>query len=68
MKSYDYYALTYNASVYCTGCLPVDPDMEECDETGTAPHPVFTDSEWDCYPTCGTCHTEHDYVTLLGEE
>jgi hypothetical protein len=67
MKSWDYHALTYNGGVYCTECLPVDPEMEECDHTGTAPGPVFADQEWDHYPVCDVCHTVHDYVSLTEE-
>lgn len=59
MKAYDFDAVTYDASVYCTECLPdgVSVDDEEV-------HPIFADSEWDSYPVCDACGTEHDYVSL----
>jgi hypothetical protein len=60
MKSFDYFAVTYNASVYCVDCLPDDAPGIESDEIG----PIFADSEWDRYPTCDVCGTEHDYVGL----
>lgn len=63
MKSYDYYAVTYGASVYCVGCLPSDVKAED-----ESVHPVFADSEWDSYPTCDSCGREHDYVCVCVRE
>lgn len=58
MKSFDYYAVVYDGSVYCTGCIPepIDPDLL---------HPIFADSEWDYVPTCDHCGERHDYVTII---
>ena len=60
MKSYDYDAMTYNADIYCIGCLPVEIDSLEV-------HPVFADSEWDYYPTCAVCGETHTYMSLTTE-
>lgn len=62
MESYDFEAVTYDADVYCVGCLPdgVSVDDEEC-------YPVFADSEWDYVPGCCECGREHDYVSLTAE-
>ena len=62
MKSYDFDAVTYEASIYCTECLP---DGMSADSA--AVHPVFADSEWDYMPVCDRCGREHDYVTVLAE-
>jgi hypothetical protein len=59
MKSYNYYAVAYDASIYCVGCLPDGVGAESEDV-----YPIFADSEWDHYPVCDVCHTEHDYVSL----
>lgn len=57
MKSFDYEAMAYDASVYCVECLPEGVTREDA-------YPVFADSEWDYYPTCDACGTVHDYVSL----
>jgi hypothetical protein len=59
MKAYDYEAVTYDADVYCVGCLPDDVSVDD-EEVG----PIFADSEWDHYPVCAHCGTVHDYVSL----
>lgn len=68
----DYYdAVTYDGAVYCVGCLDSVNEgrmehqrvTEDCDEVS----PIFADSEWDYYPTCDVCHTEHDYVSLTSD-
>jgi len=62
MKSYDYYAVAYDASVYCVKCLPEGVTVNSEDV-----YPVFADSEWDYYPVCDVCGTVHDYVNLIEE-
>ena len=59
MKSFDYYACTYDGAVYCTECLP-DSVTDESEEVS----PIFADSEWDSYPVCDKCGCVHDYVCL----
>jgi hypothetical protein len=59
MKAYSYEAMTYDGAVYCTDCLP-DGVTKESEEA----YPIFADSEWDCYPVCDRCHSEHEYVNL----
>jgi hypothetical protein len=63
MKSHDYDAVTYDASVYCIGCLPEGVGV--LDEEVS---PIFADSEWDSYPVCDACGAEHDYVNLTHKE
>ena len=58
MKSYNYNAVTYNADVYCTGCLPVEA------ESWPEVYPIFASSEWDYYPNCTVCGETHSYVSL----
>ncbi len=60
MKSYDYYAVTYDGAVYCAEHLP---DGVTLDTEGV--FPAFADSEWDTYPVCDACFMQHDYVVLL---
>jgi len=60
MKSYDFDAVTYDGAVYCNECCPVPLDSDEV-------MPVFADSEWDCYPTCDVCGTQHDYMGLTSD-
>ncbi len=62
MKSYDYYAVTYDAGVRCTGCLP-EGVIVESEEV----YPIFADSEWDYVPVCDVCSAEHDYIQLTEE-
>lgn len=62
MKSYYFEAVTWNGAVYCVDCLPDGVNVPDEDV-----HPVFADSEWDCYPTCDACHAEHDYVNLTSD-
>ena len=57
MESQDFEAVTYEASVYCNGCCPVDIYSEGV-------WPVFADSEWDYYPVCDGCGQEHTYMNL----
>lgn len=59
MKSWEFNAVTYEASVYCNSCLPEGISIDS-DEV----FPVFADSEWDYYPTCAICFHRHDYVGL----
>lgn len=61
MKSYDYEAVVYEASVCCVECLPTGVSVNDDDVS-----PVFADSEWDYYPVCDVCGAEHDYVQLIG--
>lgn len=59
MKAWDYEAMTWDASVYCVECLPSGVSREDA-------YPIFADSEWDCFPpTCDTCSTIHDYVSII---
>jgi len=60
MKSFDFEAVVYNGSVYCTDCCPVDLEDEDV-------MPIFADQEWDSIPICEACGREHDYVILLEE-
>jgi hypothetical protein len=62
MKAYDFEAVTYDADVYCVGCLPDGVSVDD-EEVG----PIFADSEWDHYPVCVHCGTVHDYVSLTAE-
>ena len=63
MKSYDFNAMTYDADIYCTECLP-----EGINEDSTEVFPIFADSEWDYTPVCCVCGREHDYVSVLEGE
>lgn len=58
MKTYDYYAATYDGDVYCLNCL-----VESIHDP--AVHPIFANSEWDSYPSCTVCGKEIDYVVLI---
>lgn len=58
MKSFNYYAVTFNGEVYCNDCCPVDHDNEDV-------NPVFADSEWDYAPCCDKCGEVHDYMNIL---
>ena len=60
MKTYDYYAVGYKGDIYCLKCLPKGVDVNS-DEVS----PIFADSEWDEYPTCGVCFEIHDYVSKI---
>jgi len=62
MKSYDFEGYTTkDGDVICTDCTgQLHPRQEE--ELGY--HPIFADSEWDYYPTCGICGAQLDYVSL----
>jgi hypothetical protein len=63
MFAYDYDAVTYDGSVYCTECLPgsAAKHPEEID-------PIFADSEWDTPPVCENCGEEHTYMTILHKQ
>ncbi len=63
MKSYNFYACTFNGDVYCNECLP---DMVSVNSPQV--HPIFPDSEWGHYPICCECGEVHDYAVLLTEE
>lgn len=63
MKSFDFYAVTYDANVFCVECLPVGVSVDSPEVS-----PIFADSEWDYVPTCDACGAEHDYVTVLESE
>ena len=63
MKSYDFFAVTYEADIYCVGCLPKGVSVDD-DEVS----PIFADSEWDYPPSCCVCGETHDYVTVLDSE
>jgi len=60
VKSFDYDAVIYDGEIYCIGCLP-----KEVDYTSDDVFPIFADSEWDTFPVCCVCNTEHEYVSLL---
>lgn len=62
MKSYDYDAIVVDGEVYCVDCRPKSVRLDD-----PAVQPIFADSEWDSYPVCCECGTEHDYVTLLSD-
>lgn len=62
MKAYDFDACTYEGVIYCTECLP-----DGVDENSEGVHPIFANSEWDAYPCCDACFTEHDYVDLTDD-
>jgi len=49
-----------NGEIYCNECVPDRTDIEN----GENVHPIFCDSELDCYPTCSVCGKIHDYVSL----
>jgi hypothetical protein len=59
MKSFDFDAVVYDGSVYCTNSLPDDVPRDD-DQV----YPIFTDSELDSYPVCDACGREHDYMVL----
>jgi hypothetical protein len=59
MNSADVVGYTYDGEFYCVDCWEGDVD----EETGV----VFADSEWDYYPTCGTCHEQCKDVSLTSE-
>ena len=63
MNSYDFDAVTYDSDIYCVECLPDDISVDNEDVS-----PIFADQEWDVVPVCCVCGTEHDYVTVLGDE
>jgi hypothetical protein len=60
MHACNFYAVTYDADIYCNECLPegVNPDSDEV-------HPIFGDAEWDYVPVCCQCGESHDYVSLI---
>ena len=63
MKSYDFYAVTYDGEIYCTSCLPDGVSVNDKEVS-----PIFADQEWDYIPVCCNCGMEHDYITLLTYE
>ena len=61
MKSYDFNAVVYDGSVYCTGCLPVGIDVDDAEV-----QPIFADEEWDSPAECESCGELHEYMNLGG--
>lgn len=59
MRAFDFEAVTFNSSVFCVPCLPEGVSVE-----GDGVFPIFANSEWDAYPVCDVCRSEHDYVLL----
>ncbi len=62
MKSWDFEAVTFDGGVYCKGCLPQGVKLDD-----SRVSPVFADQEWDSYPTCDKCGTQHKYVSLTSD-
>lgn len=61
MKAYEYEAVIFNDEIFCLECLPVETSENNyC--------PIFADSEWNTYPICSECGTEHDYVNLISDK
>ena len=64
MKVHDVVGYAADADVWCTRCLPYDP--EGLDGEGNPVAPVFAGSAWDYQPVCGGCGGELD-VVVIGE-
>jgi hypothetical protein len=59
MKSWDFEAVVFGGKVYCKGCLP--PGVKPDDPRIT---PIFAEDEWDSFPMCEKCGTQHKYMNL----
>jgi len=56
MRSYDAVGWVFpNGYLVCEDCLNPVAAYEGDEDASKAPSPVFADSEWDSFPTCGRC-------------
>lgn len=59
MKAWEFDAVVYDGSVFCTTCLPAGVDVDDAEV-----QPIFAAEEWDAPAVCDRCGREHDYMHI----